>query len=110
MRNARLDEAQAGIEITGRNINNLRYGDDTMLMAETKEELKSFVMKVKFESEKAGLKMLNITHYQRNANQNHNEVPFHTSQNGWYPSLQAINAGEGVEKKEHSYTVGGNAN
>ena len=82
MRNARLDEAQMGIKITGRNINNLRYGDDTMLMAETKEELKSFLMKVKFESEKIGLKMLSITHYQINANQNHNEVPFHTSQNG----------------------------
>ena len=51
--------------------------------------------------------MLNITHYQRNANQNHNEVPFHASQNGCYPSLQAINAGEGVEKREPSYTVGG---
>ena len=55
-------------------------------------------------------KMLNITHYQRNANQNHNEVPSHTSQNGCYQSLQTINAGEGAEKKEPSYTVGGNAN
>ena len=54
--------------------------------------------------------MLNITHYQRNANQNHYEVPFHASQNGCDPSLQAINAGEGVEKREPSYTVGGNAN
>ena len=54
--------------------------------------------------------MLNITHYQRNANQNHNEVPLHTSQDGCYPSLQAINAGEGVEKREPSDTVGGNAN
>ena len=55
-------------------------------------------------------KMLNITHYQRNANQNHNEVPL--SQSGWLLSkrLQAINAGEGVEKREPSYTVGGNAN
>ena len=56
MRNARLDEAQAGIKITGRNINNLRYADDTTLMAESKEELKSLLMKVKEESEKAGLK------------------------------------------------------
>ena len=87
MRNARLDEAQTGIKITGRNINNLRYGDDTMLMAETKDELKSFLMKVKFESEKVGLKMVNIAHYQRNANQNHNGVPFHTSQNGCYPKV-----------------------
>ena len=52
--NARLDEAQAGIKIAGRNINNLRYADDTSLVAESKEELKSFLMKVKQESEKAG--------------------------------------------------------
>ena len=54
--------------------------------------------------------MLNIIHYQRNVNQNYNEVPFHTSQNGCYPSLQEINTGEGMEKREPSYTVGGNAN
>ena len=59
MRNAGLDEAQAGIEISGRNINNLRYSDDTILMAESEEELKSLLMKVKEESEKVGL-MLNI--------------------------------------------------
>ena len=53
--------------------------------------------------------MPNITHHQRNANQNHNEVLLHASQDGCYPSLQAINAGEGVEKREPSYTVGGNA-
>ena len=52
MRNARLDEAQAGIKIAGRNINNLRYADDTTLMVESKEELRSFLMKVKEESEK----------------------------------------------------------
>ena len=57
MRNAGLDEAQAGIKISGRNINNLRYADDTTLKAESKEELKSFLMKVKEESEKAGLKL-----------------------------------------------------
>ena len=56
MRNARLDEAQAGIKIAGRNINNLRYADDTTLMAESKEELKSPLIKVKEESEKVGLK------------------------------------------------------
>ena len=56
MRNARLDEAQAGMKIAERNINNLRYADDTTLMAESKEELKSLLMKVKEESEKAGLK------------------------------------------------------
>ena len=59
MRNARLDEAQAGIKIAGRNINNLRYADDTTLMAESKEELKSLSMKVKEESEKVGLKLNN---------------------------------------------------
>ena len=57
MQNARLDEAQAGVKIAGRNINNLRYADDTTIMAESKEELKSFLMKVKKESEKAGLKL-----------------------------------------------------
>ena len=57
MRNAGLDEAQAGIKIAGRNINYLRYADDTTLMAESKEELKSLLMKVKEESEKVGLKL-----------------------------------------------------
>ena len=57
MQNAGLDEAQAGIKIVGRNINNLRYADNTTLMAEKEEELKSFLMKVKGESEKAGLKL-----------------------------------------------------
>ena len=57
MRNAGLDEAQAGIKIAGRNTNNLRYGDDTTLMAESEEELKSLLIKVKEESEKAGLKL-----------------------------------------------------
>ena len=56
MKNAGLDEAQAGIKITGRNINNLRYADDTTLMAESEEKLKSLLMKVKEESEKVGLK------------------------------------------------------
>ena len=57
MRNAGLDEAQAGIKIAGRNINNLRYADDTTLMAESEKELKSLLMKVKEESEKVGLKL-----------------------------------------------------
>ena len=57
MRNTGLDEAQAGIEISGRNINNLRYADDTTLMAESEEELKSLLMKVKEESEKVSLKL-----------------------------------------------------
>ena len=57
MQNARLDEAQAGVKIAGRNINNLRYADDPILMAENKEELKCLLIKVKEESEKVGLKL-----------------------------------------------------
>ena len=57
MQNAGLDEANAGIKIAGRNINNLRYADDTTLMSESKEELKSLLMKVREDSEKAGLKL-----------------------------------------------------
>ena len=57
MWNARLDESQVGIKIAGRNINNLRYADDTTLMAESEEELKSLLMKVKEKNEKAGLKL-----------------------------------------------------
>ena len=57
MQNTQLDEAQAGIKIAGRNINNLRYADDTTLVAESEEELKRLLMKVKAESEKAGLKL-----------------------------------------------------
>ena len=57
MKNTRLDDAQAGIKIRGRNINNLRYTDDTTLIAESEEELKSLLIKVKEESEKAGLKL-----------------------------------------------------
>ena len=57
MRNAGLEETQAGIKIAGRNVNNLRYADDTTLMAESEEELKSLLMKVKEESEEAGLKL-----------------------------------------------------
>ena len=57
MRNAGLEDTQAGIQIAGRNINNLRYADDTTLMAESEEELKSLLMKVKVESEKVGLKL-----------------------------------------------------
>ena len=57
MRNAGLEEAQAGIKIAGRNMNNLRYADDTTLMAESEEELKNLLMKVKNKSEKAGLKL-----------------------------------------------------
>ena len=57
MQNTRLDEAQAGIKIAGRNINNLRYADDTTLLAESEKELKSLLMKLKEESEKTGLKV-----------------------------------------------------
>ena len=61
MRNAGLDEAQGGIKIAGRNINNLRYADDTTLMAESEKELKSLLLKVKEESEKVGLKLIQKT-------------------------------------------------
>jgi len=61
MRNAGLEEAQAGIKIVGRNTNNLRYADDTTLIAESEEELKSLLMKVKEESEKVGLKLIQKT-------------------------------------------------
>ena len=70
MPNARLDGAQAGIKIAGRNINNLRYADDTTLMAESEEELKSLLMKVKEENEKAGLK-LNIQKTNRGFQSHH---------------------------------------
>ena len=63
MRNAGVDEAQAGIKIAGRNINNLRYADDTTLMAENEEELKSFLMKVKEKSGKSWLKTQHSKHY-----------------------------------------------
>ena len=76
MRNAGLDEAQAGIKIARRDINNLRYADDTTLMAESEEELKSFLMKVKEESEKVGLK-LNIQ------NEDHGICSHHSMANIW---------------------------
>ena len=77
VRNTGLDEAQAGIKIAGRNINNLRYVDDTTLMTESKEELKSLLMKVKEESEKAGLK-LNIQNKQTNKQTNKDHgIQFH---------------------------------
>ena len=66
MQNARLDDSQPGIKIVGRSINNLKYADDTTLVAETEEELKSLLMKVKDESEKAGLK-LNIQKKKKNS-------------------------------------------
>ena len=69
MRNARLDEAQAGIKIAGRNTNNLRYADDTTLMAESKKELKSLLMRVIEESEKAGLEF-NIRKKKKNEKKN----------------------------------------
>ena len=77
MRNAGLDEAQAAIKIAVKIINNLRYADDTTLMAESKEELKSFLMKVKEESEKAVLKL----NFQRN--EDHGIWPYHFTVNGW---------------------------
>ena len=77
MQNVRLDKTQAGIKIARRNNNNLRYTDDTTLMAESKKELESFLMKVKEESEKAGLK-LNIS-----KNKDHGIWSYHFMVNGW---------------------------
>ena len=77
MRNAGLEETQAGIKIAGRNINNLKYADDTTLMAESEEELKSPLMKVKVESEKVGLK-LNIQE-----NKDHDILSHHFMANRW---------------------------
>ena len=77
MRNAGLEEAQAGIKIAGRNISNFIYADDTTLMAETKEELKSLLMKVKEESEKAVLKL----NFQRN--KDHGIWSYHFMANRW---------------------------
>ena len=71
MWNARLDEAQSGIKVARRHINNLRYADDTTLMAESQEELKSLLMKVKEESEKAGLKL----NMQKNKESGNEEIP-----------------------------------
>ena len=88
MRNAGLEEAQAGIKIARRNINSLRYADDTTLMAESEEEHKSLLMKVKVESEKVGLK-LNIQHW---------DYP-----EGW----NGEGGGRRVQDGEHMYTCGG---
>ena len=76
MRNAGLEETQAGIKIAGRNINNLRYADDTTLMAESEEELRSLLMKVKEESEKAGLT-------QHSKNKDHGIQLYHFMANRW---------------------------
>ena len=83
MRNAGLDETQAGIKIAGRNINNLRYGDDTTLMAESEEELKSLLMKVKEESEKVDLK-------QHSENEDHGIWSHHFMGNRWGNSGNSI--------------------
>ena len=89
MQNVRLEEAQAGIKIARRNINNLRYADDTTLMAESEEELKSFLMRVKEESEKSGLKA------QHSKNKDHGIQSHHFMANRWgnsdriyFPGLQ----------------------
>jgi len=84
MRNAGLEEAQAGIKIAGRNINNLRYADDTTLMAESEKELKSLLMKVKEKSEKVGLK-LNIQE-----NEDHGIWSHHFMANRWGNSGNSV--------------------
>ena len=81
MGNAELGEAQAGIKISGRNINNLRYADDSILIAESKEELKSLLMKMKEESEKAGLK-LNIQKNKYHGFQSHHVMANRWENNG----------------------------
>ena len=84
MRNAGLDETQAGINIAGRNINNLRYADDTTLMAESEEELKSLLMKMKVESEKVGLKV------QHSENKDHGIWSHHFMGNRWVNSGNSV--------------------
>ena len=84
MRNAGLEETQAGIKIAGRNVNNLRYADDTTLMAESEEELKSLLMKMKEESEKVGLK-LNISE-----NEDHGIWSHHFMGNRWGNSGNSV--------------------
>ena len=87
MRNAGLDEAQAGIRIAGRNINNLRYADDTTLMAESEEELKSLLMKVKVESEKSWLKS------QHSENEDHGIRSHQFMANRWGDSVRLYFSG-----------------
>ena len=84
MRNAGLEEAQAGIKIAGRNLNNLRYADDTTLMAESREELKSLLMKMKEESEKVGLKL--------NIHKDHGIQSYHSMGNRWGKSGNSGNS------------------
>ena len=84
MRNAGLEETQAGIKIAGRNINNLRYADDTTLMAESEEELKSLLMKVKMESEKGWLKA------QHSENEDHGIRSHHFMGNRWGNSRHSV--------------------
>ena len=84
MRNAGLEEAQAGIKIAGRNINNLRYADDTTLMAESEEELKSLLMKVKVESGKSWLKA------QHSENEDHGNWSHHFMVNRWGNSRNRV--------------------
>ena len=92
MQNARLDEAQAAIKIAGRNISNLRYSDDTTLMSESKEELKSFLVKMKEESEKTGLKLY-IQRTEDCASSDHHFTANRWANNGnsdrlYFPGLQ----------------------
>ena len=70
----------------------------------------TFLQRIHTDGQQVHDKMLNTANYQRNVSQNYNEVPLHTGQNGYPKNLQTIKAGEDVEKREHSYTVGGNVN
>ena len=87
MRNAGLDEPQAGIKFARKNISNLRYADDTTLLAESEEELKSFLMKVKEESEKVGLKLRNIK-LKHSENEDHGIRSHHFMGNRWGNSVR----------------------
>ena len=107
MRNARLDEAQAKIKIGRRNINNLRYADDTTLMAESKEQLKGLLMKVKEESEKAGLKLniqkTKIITSPSSMHETGHSKPVHwDSPGGW----DVEGGGKGLQDEGHVYTHG----
>ena len=103
MRNAGLEETQAGIKIAGRNINNLRYADDTALMAESEEELKSLLMKVKEESEKVGLK-LNIQKKQ-NKTKHHGIQSHHFMANRWGNSGNSVRLFFWAPKSLHMVTA-----
>ena len=88
---------------------NIKTNKQTTQSEKSRRPKQTFLQRRHTNGQQTHEKMLNIIHYQGNANQNHNDVSSHAGQNGCYQSLQTINIGEGVEKREPSYTVGGNA-